>query len=481
MTREPLAARAPCPACSAEIAAGARKCPACKRWVGPPRSSREPGPPSRPVEAPRASLAVGVVALSTAALLVWSRGSEVAEAPPLTDLPGASASASPSGRVPPSPAAIGPDSPLPRASGSAEPPGPWTSKQFWASEGRPLDLAFSPSGTSLYVSRDDGSLSEHRVPSGELLHRGTMPVVGDRLELLGGRYLATIREVDAARIALLDTQRWERDPALLEVGRGPGDVLPLPDGTLVTSSTSGRKLTRFEPSTGARLGDITLPHSAGQLLLVRVEGRPHVAVVGGVLPSSSAQTSAAPESWVELFDPNERPFGATRRSIAAGREPRVGAASADGTRLALPDRASNVVRLIDLEAGGDSRAVPVGLRPEAAAFVGPSDRWVVVADAGASTATVVDSQGTALPTTHPLGGVPRTLLLSPDRTAVFVLLGGPDWPPRGRGLVVMSGDPPRVTQTLPTGEGPCAIAISPDGRRVAVASYWERSVTVLER
>ena len=65
--------------------------------------------------------------------------------------------------------------------------------------------------------------------------------------------------------------------------------------------------------------------------------------------------------------------------------------------------------------------------------------------------------------------------------ALFVALGGTDWPPRGSGVAVIAGDPPKVVASLPTGEGACAVDVSPDGARAAVASYFCRPITILEQ
>jgi hypothetical protein len=67
-------------------------------------------------------------------------------------------------------------------------------------------------------------------------------------------------------------------------------------------------------------------------------------------------------AWVDLFDPTEGPFGATRRSISVGREPRLSAVTADGGALFFPDRVSNTATLLHVagttEAGGERDRAP---------------------------------------------------------------------------------------------------------------------------
>ena len=80
-----------------------------------------------------------------------------------------------------------------------------------------------------------------------------------------------------------------------------------------------------------------------------------------------------------------------------------------------------------------------------------------------------------------LSGVPCSGETSPDRRTLFVSLGGTERPPRGSGVDVIAGDPPKVVGSLPTGKGACAVAVSRDGARAAVASYFAKSITILEQ
>jgi hypothetical protein len=80
-----------------------------------------------------------------------------------------------------------------------------------------------------------------------------------------------------------------------------------------------------------------------------------------------------------------------------------------------------------------------------------------------------------------LSGVPCSGETSPDRRTLFVSLGGTEKPPKGSGVTVIAGDPPKVVGTLPTGKGSCAVAVSRDGARAAVASYYNKSITILEQ
>jgi len=71
--------------------------------------------------------------------------------------------------------------------------------------------------------------------------------------------------------------------------------------------------------------------------------------------------------------------------------------------------------------------------------------------------------------------------VSRDGSMLFVALGGSEWPPKGSGVVIIAGDPPKVTSSLSTGKGAIAVAVSKDGSKAAVASYYDKSITLLEQ
>lgn len=461
--------RVPCPSCKAPIVEGARKCRACKAWV-----AERPGP-SVPPQPRRSRVAVTVITTAVAVVLalVTNRESRVGEAPPLTVLqPEGSATGAPA------PGAID----LEDAEADAEPApadvkGRWrVVREFRVGDFHPLDIAFNPGGASLYVSGDDATLREYKLRTGELIHKASVPAQGDHIRVLFDRYVAVLRHQDAARIPVMDTTAWDRDPVLLDVGRSPGDIVELPDGRSVVAATvDSKRVTRFELPSGARIANITLPHATGQLYVVQSNGRPHIGALGAL--THAGRPAGA---WIDLFEPDETPFGATRRSVAVGRDPRAGALTTDGGALFFPDRVSNTAVLLSVSGVTQSRQVPVSGGPTAG-FLLERDRYGVTLNADARTASVIDLGTMAVLSTLPLRGVPCAGVTSPDKKTLFVALGGEDRPPTGSGVDVIAGDPPKVVASLPTDKGACAVAVSKDGTRAAVASYHERSIAVLER
>ncbi|AGP40916.1 hypothetical protein [Sorangium cellulosum] len=466
--------RVPCPSCGARIVEGARKCRACKAWLGERHRGSAASLSGREPRLARAAVSVASGVAAVIIATITSLKSPVGEAPPLTALaPEGDASVSAPDDAP-NPAAFGPD-PVPPPP-PPEPKGRWRARDFRIGDVHPLDVVFNPSGASVYVSGDDASLREYTLESGEIIHKASVPAQGDHIRLLFDRYVAVLRHEDAARIPVMDTTAWDRDPVLLDVGRTPGDIVALPDGrTVVAATTDTKRVTKFELPTGVRLANITLPHATGQLFLVQAEGRPYIAALGAL--THAGRPAGA---WIDLFDPSESPFGATRRSIAVGREPREGDITLDGGAVFFPDRLSNTAILLSVAGVTETRKAPVGVGPTAG-FLLHEDRYGITLNADARTASVIDLSTMAVKSTLQLSGVPRTGVTSPDRKTLFVALGGTQWPPSGSGVAVIAGDPPRVVASLPTGKGACAVAVSKDGARAVVASYWDRSITVLEQ
>jgi DNA-binding beta-propeller fold protein YncE len=185
-------------------------------------------------------------------------------------------------------------------------------------------------------------------------------------------------------------------------------------------------------------------------------------------------------AWIDIFDPSESPFGATRRSIAVGREPRPGAVIDDGSALFFADRASNSAGLLRLADATDTTTVPVGQSPEAA-LVMANERYGITLNSQARTATVVDIPRMERTATLMLAGSPRAGATDADGTALFVSLGGTAWPPTGTGIAVIAGDPPKVVASFDTDKGASRVVSTTDGSMAAVASYWGKSITLVQR
>lgn len=454
--------RQPCPRCGAAIVVGARKCRACKQWVGSDR---------RRVRLILVAVLASTLVATLAAVGVARRPSTVGEAPPLTPMaPAGSAESLPSGE--PSPASLGP---------APEP----TSRQVSPEQGfqerhihvdfHPLDAVFSDDGSSVFVSGDDAKIRAYDVATGRRTQIVSVPARGDRLKLLHGRYLAVIRPQDAFHIPLVDVQTWSREPLLLNTGSDPVDVLELPDGkTVLTASSQSRKVAWHEVATGKTLATLRLPNESGRLFPLHSHGRAFVGVLG------TSRVGNAPTSAIlELFDPFEKPFGATRRSVSLGRDPRGGAVSPDGKKLICADKLSNSAWIYDTEAQKRPTSIAVGQGPTAAFVL--DGRHAITLDAQGRTATVIDLETEKRSNTLMLPDAPIDGATSADGKWLAVTLGGSSFPPRGSGVVLISDSPPRIVARHSTGTGPTRVAFSRDAKRAVVTCFTEGELTLLER
>jgi hypothetical protein len=470
--------RVPCPRCGAAVLVGARKCRSCKHWLD--------GTPARGVLSWKLA-AAGVLAAAIGAVAIARWPTTVGEAPPLTPMAPAG-SADPATLGEPPPASLGPNpdptgaesSPAAMPAPAPVPDGSFRTRRLHV-DVHPLDAVFSDDGGSLFVIGEDAKLRAYDVATGRRTQILSVPAQGDRLKLLHGRYLAVIRSREATTlplvtsIPLVDVQTWDREPALLNVGADPADVIELPDGkTVLSASTSSRKVGWHDVATGRTLATLRLPNETERLFLLHGHGRSFVGALG-TLHQGKAPTSAI----LELFDPFEKPFGATRRSVSLGRDPRGGAVSPDGKTLLCADHLGNNAWLFDTEASRRPTAIPVGQGPIAAYIL--EGRHGVTLDAQARTATVIELESAKRTNTLMLPDTPRTGATSPDGKWLAVTLGGSAWPPTGSGVVLIADSPPRIVTRLATGAGASRVTFARDGKRAVVTCYAENELTVLER
>lgn len=460
-----LGTRVPCPHCDTMILAGARKCRGCRRWLDPGQRS---------IRRWRLAGLVSGIVFSLGLALVVSRPSPVGVAPPLTPLPaGADEAVAPVAQegAAPAPEITDVERPL-LLDDDVDTPVPWHRTDIKI-DVRPLDVIFSADGASVYVSGDDATVRAYDVATGRLRHMLTVPAQGDRLVLLYDRYVAVVHRGEASHIPIVDTEHWDREPTLLWVGSKPADIVPLGDGkTVLTASSRGKRLSWWDLETKRRRANIKLPHRTEKLHTFDLDGRVYIGAMGS-LRRGGRHTG----SWIDLFDPSEIPFAATRRSIAVGREPN-GHVGLDRRHLIVADRAANRVSLYDLQGTTPPRSVRVGSAPMAA-YLMRQDRYGVTLDADSNTATIVDAATMKRRTTLMLPDTPRDGALSADRKRLFVIFGGDAWPPRGTGAVILGGDPPQIMQRLETGRGVTRVAAREDGLGAAIIAYRDRLVTVL--
>lgn len=220
-------------------------------------------------------------------------------------------------------------------------------------------------------------------------------------------------------------------------------------------SVSGSGSGHAHPAPGAGLATTT---GASDLWAVKVTaGADAVAVDprGQVLAASYPR-----EGRVEIVDLDRR--GAPTRVEGLGRPGSIGF-TPDGRTLWTDDLAGGV-RLVDVATARDLGALGSGTGPEVVAFA-PSGRTAVVAGSSPRGVAVIDVGSGRRLLTHPLPAPPVGVVVAGGVTAV---VGHAD----GRlTLLPLDGRraAPRTLRVGPSGSGPAALGVAPDGRTVVAA------------
>jgi YVTN family beta-propeller protein len=147
-------------------------------------------------------------------------------------------------------------------------------------------------------------------------------------------------------------------------------------------------------------------------------------------------------------------------------------------RFALTtNRTSDTVSLVDLENGKLVAETPVGKQPFAVAAA-PGGRRAVVTNWLGDTVSLLDlPAGAAAPrvaATIAVGDEPRGVVISPSGARAFVALGGEN------AVAVVDLKTRALAGKWPVGREPWHLALSPDGKTLAVANTRGASVTVLD-
>lgn len=142
-----------------------------------------------------------------------------------------------------------------------------------------------------------------------------------------------------------------------------------------------------------------------------------------------------------------------------------------GTQALVTERGTGTVALVALDSGGVLGRAPVG----AGAF-GVAVRGTAAAATSVETDTLslltLSPTGLARTAQLVVGDEPRGVVLSPDAHLAYVALGGES------AVAVVDLRLHRVVRRLPTGLEPWYLALTPDGKRLAVGCTRARTVSV---
>lgn len=218
-------------------------------------------------------------------------------------------------------------------------------------------------------------------------------------------------------------------------------------------------------------------------------------IVALALGCACRSPRSAPQPHVYVSNENagtvsviEPKTGATIATIAVGKRPRGVRVSGDGrtlyvalsgspkggpgvdeSKLPPPDRSADGIGVVDLERMQLVATIPSGQDPESFDLVG--DRWLVVSNEDARTATIVDLTTRRVHATVPVGGEPEGVAASPDGT-VWVTSEADN------AVAVIDPDQGKVLASIPTGVRPRGIAFNHE--IAVVTGENDGSVTIVD-
>jgi len=149
------------------------------------------------------------------------------------------------------------------------------------------------------------------------------------------------------------------------------------------------------------------------------------------------------------------------------------ALSPDGRWALTANRTSDSVSLVDLSQGKVAVEIAVGRNPFGIGWQGAR---AVVANWRDDSVTILDvvPPSLSVAATIPVGNEPRGVALSPDGTRAYVVLSGDN------AVDVLDLKPAKVVARIPVGSEPWYAALSPDGARLAVGNAFSGDVSVID-
>lgn len=196
-------------------------------------------------------------------------------------------------------------------------------------------------------------------------------------------------------------------------------------------------------------------------------------------------TSAGSGQTLEAIDLSAG-LGGQTRTIAVGQYPDALAVATKRHMAYVANYASNTITPIDLDTGRVGKPIDAGSGPAGIA-ISPDEKTAYVTDAGSSpignTVTPINLlKGKALaPIT--VGKGPQGIVITPDGKRAYVADAGAivtgQSGPVGSTVTPIDLQTRQVLSPIAVGNGPLALAVTPDGSSVLVADAYSGSVTAI--
>lgn len=242
-----------------------------------------------------------------------------------------------------------------------------------------------------------------------------------------------------------------------------------------------------------------------------------IAVSGGRIYIAVSQWRDRPRTGREAIVALDTKTFAPVREYKSGTDPEVVTVSPDGKRLYLSNEDAGNASVVDVATGRHLATLIVGTEPEGVT-VSPNGKLVYVACESSNTVTVIDAKAQKVianilvdarpratifsrdgrrawvtselrssialvdPSTHRVlkrlkltsTDRPVGMVLSPDEKRIYVATG------RGNSVLVLDREALKVTTRIATGARPWYLALTPDGRKLYVANNLSNTISVID-
>lgn len=236
---------------------------------------------------------------------------------------------------------------------------------------------------------------------------------------------------------------------------------------LGTHQIGGVSVGRTKNSSGRRLAVVALTFD-DEAAAIDLDTKEVVSrAKTGIAPFGAVVSTDSSVAWVSNWGGRVPQPG--ERSAATGPEPNADKVLVDERGVA----SSGTVARIDLLSGKVTATIAVGLHPSGLAWDEMHHR-LFVANSNSDSISIVDTDTNRLSETISLqpfmrktaGIAPESVALSPDRSRLYVACAGIN----AVAAIDLKAQRPQVTGLIPTGWYPDDVAVSPDGRFIAVST-----------
>ncbi|MBI4589983.1 MAG: beta-propeller fold lactonase family protein [Candidatus Rokubacteria bacterium] len=293
-----------------------------------------------------------------------------------------------------------------------------------------------------------------------------------------------VADEEASTVSVIDARLWTRS-GVVPVGRAPHNVQVSPNGKLAWVTNNGEEpkeweqehkgMAKREHDARGNPGEVWAIDTATDKVVAKVRVGLHPAHVVLTPDSRFAYVTNGGESTVSVVDTQSRRVVAT---IPVGASPHGIRLSPDGKEAYVANLKGETVSVIDTGARLEVAKIPVGKGPAQVGFT-PDGRLAFVSLSQEDRVAVIDPKIRQVVRKVAVGTVPIQVYATPDSRLLFVANQGTKKSP-GRTVSAIDLGTFEVTKSVETEAGAHGVVVSGDGRYAYVTNIYANSVSVIE-